>query len=232
MNDDELLTAVRESFTSVRSATPAEQILSRGRAVRARRRIPAVAAGLGTAAAAAATAVAVSAALPASHPASHLAGGHPAIRPAARLVAWTVTRQPNGGIKVSFFHQLRDPARLQQTLRADGVPASVTFVGQSNPACHPYSGQSGSPGRPGPNGGPLTKVVGSPFDSRAQAQRHRQQAGLVIHPSALPAGTGLQIAVLRGSPSGPGGPWSTAKGSAQPVVEAFLVKASPQCTGS
>ena len=29
----------------------------------------------------------------------------------------------------------RDPAGLQATLRADGIPASVTFIGQQNPAC-------------------------------------------------------------------------------------------------
>ena len=34
MNDDELMTAVRESFTDVHSATPVEQIVSRSRTVR------------------------------------------------------------------------------------------------------------------------------------------------------------------------------------------------------
>jgi len=39
-----------------------------------------------------------------------------------------------GDIKVTI-RELRDPAGLQRTLRADGVPASVTFAGQQNPAC-------------------------------------------------------------------------------------------------
>lgn len=32
-----------------------------------------------------------------------------------------------------------DAAGLQRTLRADGVPASVTFAGQQNRACKPYN---------------------------------------------------------------------------------------------
>jgi hypothetical protein len=55
---------------------------------------------------------------------------------------------------------------------------------------------------------------------------------MVIHPSALPPGAGLQIAVMWGIPLGPSGPWQYPKGSGHPVVEVFLVKASPQCTGS
>jgi len=55
MNDHELLTVMRESFADVESATPVERIVSRGKAIRARRRIPgviavaAVAAAVGTA---------------------------------------------------------------------------------------------------------------------------------------------------------------------------------------
>ena len=148
MNDDELITVLREQRGKVPMTTPVEEIISRGRVVRARRRVPGAAAALGAAAAAG---FAVSVALPASHllPASHPAAGrpvasHPAGEPGAQLAAWTVNRQPDGSIKVSFFRQLHDPAALQATLRADGVPVSVTFIGQQNPACQPYS-SSGSP---------------------------------------------------------------------------------------
>lgn len=55
---------------------------------------------------------------------------------------------------------------------------------------------------------------------------------MVIDPSALPPGDGLQIAVMQGIPSGLAGPWPYAKGSGHPVSEVNLVKASPQCTGS
>ena len=40
MNDDEVITAVRELRGKVHSHTPLEQIISRGRAVRTRRRVP------------------------------------------------------------------------------------------------------------------------------------------------------------------------------------------------
>jgi hypothetical protein len=64
MNDDTLITAVREPFTGVHMNIPVEQIVSRGRAVRARRRIPGMAGALAVAAGAA---LAVTALLPAGH---------------------------------------------------------------------------------------------------------------------------------------------------------------------
>jgi hypothetical protein len=51
MNEDDLITAVRDSFTGVHSATPVERIVSRSRAVRARRQIAGTAAALGAVAA-------------------------------------------------------------------------------------------------------------------------------------------------------------------------------------
>jgi hypothetical protein len=232
MNDDELITVLREQRGTVTMTTPLEQIISRGRAVRARRRVPGVAGAVGAAATAA---VAVSVALPASHPASgrtasgHPADSHPAGAPGVQLAAWTVTRQAGGGIQVSFFGELRDPAKLEHTLRADGVPVSVTFIGQQNPACQSYdsSGSSYWPSQrtvTGPLGG--SGFAGDPKDA------YNTPDAMVIHPSALPPGAGLQIAVMRGIPLGPSGPWQYPKGSGHPVVEVFLVKASPQCTGS
>ena len=47
MNDDELITMLREQRGKVPMNTPVEQIISRGRAVRARRRVPAVAGAWG-----------------------------------------------------------------------------------------------------------------------------------------------------------------------------------------
>ena len=155
MNDDELITAVKESVTHVHMNVPVEQIVSRSRAVRARRRIPGGAAAPG---AAAAVAVAVTMALPASHPAS---------RPSARLAAsWTVTRKADGTIRVRFF----GPAALQRALRADGIPASVTFNGQQNPACHsiPAGGPQTASGKPPLTAGRVSPV-GAP--SRVSAVR-------------------------------------------------------------
>jgi hypothetical protein len=225
MNDDELITTVRDSFNDVHSATPAERIISRSRAVRARRRVPGVAAAVG---AAAAVAVAVSVALPASHPAA----SHPASGPDAHLAAYAVTRQADGTIQVSFFRQLRDPAGLQRTLRADGVPASVTFIGQENPACQPYPMPANSHlPRMTPHG-----LVPTPLLDRVAPMgpgTHLPSGvAMVMHPSLLPSGAGLQISVMRGIPAGPAGPWPYPKGSGHSVVGVALVKASPQCTGS
>ena len=158
MNDDTLMTAVREPFTAVHMDTPVEQIVRRGRAVRARRRVLGLA---GAAAVAAGATVAVTALLPAGHPAG------------AQLAAWTVTGQANGTIDVTI-RELRDAARLQSTLRADGVPASVTFGSEPNPSCREY------PGKWDPSKSGIQGTSGPPYI-------------LAIHPSALPRGAGVQI---------------------------------------
>jgi hypothetical protein len=184
MNDDELIMVLREQRGNVPMTVPMEEIISRGRAVRARRRVPGVTAAAGTAVAAA---VAVSVALPASHPAAgHPAAGHPAGGPGVQLTAWTVTRQADGTLKVTF-REATDAAGLQRTLRADGVPASVTFTGQRNPACQPYT-SSGPAFKPfGSKTGPLGG------DSRNPQDAYNSPYALVIDPAALPKGAGLQI---------------------------------------
>ena len=186
MTDEELMTMVREQRTSVPMTTPVEQIIRRGHAVRTRRRIPGIAGAL---AGAAALVLAMAALLPAGHQA-----GRP---PPIQLDAWTVVKHADGTIVVTV-RQLRDPAGLERTLRADGVPASVTFFGHEPRACHNY-----------------------PLDA---ALFHRVFGGhgppLVIHPSALPRGTGVQ---LNPGHYPRGGPIALAAG---------LVRASPRCTGS
>jgi len=186
MNDDELITAVREPFTAVHSTTPVEQIVSRSRAIRARRRIPGVAGALAVVAGAA---LAVTALLPSGH------------QPQAQLAAWTVVKQADGNIYVTI-REFRDPAGLQARLRADGIPASVTFTGQQNPSCQPY------PYRPGL----MEKVV---------SVRHEGQSHLaVIHPSALPSDAGLRfVSSIQHHGTGEN-------------VDTDLVQATPQCTGS
>ena len=208
MNDTELLTAVSESFAGVRTATGAEQIVSRGRALRARRRISRVA---GAVAAAAGTAFALAALLPIGPAPGQLSG--------AQLAAWTVTRQADGAIQVTI-RELRDPAGLQRTLRADGVPASVTTIAQANPACRPY-----------PAGPALrARVFSQTFEfvrpSAPPQPGVPPQSGLVlillIHPAALPAGTGVQISASF-TPVSPT--------AARATMAMALVYASPACTG-
>jgi hypothetical protein len=215
MNDDELIMVLREQRGKVPMTTPVEQIISRGRAVRARRRVPGVAAAVGAAAAAA---IAVGVALPAGHPSAGLpSASHSASLPNVRLAAWTVAWQADGSIKVTF-RQATDAAGLQRTLRADGVPASVTFTGQENPACQPYSTGSSHAYQPF---GPATGPLGGPGFLRNPKAAYNTPDALVIRPSALPSGTGLQI-------------WTSGTlGAADNFqLNVSLVKASTQCTGS
>jgi hypothetical protein len=162
MSDSELITAVRESVADVHTATPVEQILSRGRTVRTRRRVSALAAVLATAAAAA---VAVTV-LPASPPATS--------RPSARLAAWSVVKQPGGDVTVTI-RELYDPAGLQRELRADGVPAAVTFYGHPHVSCRLYPSDRAMMGKIFPTD------VRDPY------------AAVEIRPSALPAGAAVYI---------------------------------------
>jgi hypothetical protein len=155
---------------------------------RTRHKLTALATGIGTVAAGAA--IAMTALIPAS--------GHPG----AQLTAWTVVKQADGNVHVTI-RELNDPSGLQATLRADGVPASVTFSGHKNRSC-----------RNGTGGANIMQVFGI---------RHVVTAGppprdyvMVIHPSDLPAGIGVQISTFR----------SVA------LIEIELVHASPQCTGS
>jgi hypothetical protein len=195
---------------------------------RARRKLTGLAAGAGAAAAGAV--VAVTALAPAAHPATH--------QPAAQLAAWTVTKLVGGNISVTI-RELNDPAGLQATLRADGVPASVRFVPQQNPVCQPYPGGTPEPGLPatpllkkvfpvpyqGLAGNPLPGAahavpVSRPAQARTSNDLHLQHsAGIVIHPAALPGNAGVRIAVSDG-------------GGTSAVLFPGLVYASPRCTGS
>jgi hypothetical protein len=218
MNDDELTTMVSESFTGVHTTTPVEQIVSRGRAVRARRRIPALAGAL---AVVAAGALATTSLLPSTHQASP--------QPTAQLAAWTVTRQADGSIRVTI-RELRNPAGLQSKLRADGVPASVTLIGQQNPSCRRYLASPGLLRRvispsfevlPSPHQGPPANMPGEALSLVVV---------MLIRPSALPSGIGVQLATaftMQLPAVSNGGVENVAHGD----VERGLVYASAQCTG-
>jgi hypothetical protein len=60
---------------------------------------------------------------------------------ARQLADFTVSRQGGGSMKIRFFGELRDPAALQYTLRADGVPASVS---PSSASTTRHAGSSGA----------------------------------------------------------------------------------------
>jgi|HubBroStandDraft_1064217.scaffolds.fasta_scaffold27801_2 hypothetical protein len=78
--------------------------------------------GLVAAAVIAAVILAVTVLAPATH------------QPVARLAAWTVATQTDGTIALTI-RELSDPAGLQRTLRADGIPATVTFASRPAPPC-------------------------------------------------------------------------------------------------
>jgi hypothetical protein len=212
MNDEELIETMRESFAVVHSRTPVERIVSRSRAVRARRRIPGAA---GTLAVAAGAAVAVVMLAPAAHQPDHPAS--------AQLAAWTVVKQDDGSIAVTI-RELRDPSGLQATLRADGVPASITFFGQPNPACHIDPRAAGLTGTVIETGNPLQRHPrpGNFEQTTPPGKPPVSYPVYLIHPSALPHGVGVQLAAtIQSLPTG--------NGSIE--VTGDLVYASPRCTG-
>lgn len=119
MNDEEVITAVREQRDKVHSHTPVDQIISRGRTVRARRRIPGAVAGL-AAVAAAGTALAFGL--------TGVLGAAPARSTGTiRATAFTLVEHANGTTTLIINpNVLLKPSTLQSDLRRDGIPAMVT----------------------------------------------------------------------------------------------------------
>jgi hypothetical protein len=197
MSDADVLRAAADSLSTIPmpSAPDAAAIITAGRARRRRRMT-----GLSIAGTAAVTVVALG--LSGSLGSASHQPNHPVH---ARLAAWTVAKQADGDITVTIS-QLENPAGLQSTLRADGVPASVTFSGQQNPACTGYPGAGGNPALP------------------ASIVTHQDSTGdtMTISPSAIPSGAGLQISSTN-DPNAPGPGFQ---------VGVSLVQASQQCTGS
>jgi hypothetical protein len=180
--------------------TPVGGIIRQSRAVRARHRIPSLAAALAVAAGAA-VAVGVLA-----------APGHQATgQPRAQLAAWTVTKQADGYVRVTIRELLNpDPAGLQATLRANGVPAVVHigwYGGPPPPGCQPY------PADPSLR----KRIVPMPPQGR------KPGAVLTIDPAAIPPGVGVDIVIT---------PPIRGDGFAGIGAGVSLVAASRQCTGS
>jgi hypothetical protein len=218
MSDADVLRAAADSLSTIPmpSAPDAAAIITTGRARRRRRMT-----GLSIAGTAAVTVVALG--LSGVFGSASHEPGYPAH---ARLAAWTVTKLADGNISVTI-NQFNDPAGLQSTLRADGVPASVTLPGQQNPACQPYPG--GTPGPASHLATPLLKqVFPKPYQrlallpqsghpSAAPAPSSSNSVVIVIDRSALPSNSGVQLGYV-----GPG----------QRLLLPRVVYASAQCTGS
>jgi hypothetical protein len=115
MNDDELLTRMRKPYGGVRMTTPLDTVVDHGRTLRRGRRLRGL---TGAAALAGGIAVVTTLLVPGT--------ARPAQTGKATLAAWTVAKDPDGGITITF-NQMKNLAGMQATLRADGVPARVTF---------------------------------------------------------------------------------------------------------
>jgi hypothetical protein len=199
MNDNEILTPVRDSFSGVRMRTPLERTVRRGRVLRARRRGFRAAAVAGAAGLAAVTAV--------------TAANLGAPRPVA-LDAWTVTVGPDHIVTVTV-RQLSNAAGLQQTLRADGIPARVAFQ-RGMPSDSPPlpAGCRNVAMSDEANADLQGKILGMPA-----AMPFGQGIALTMYPRAIPHGIGIYLAIQSGS-SSQGWGWGL-----------DLVQATQACTG-
>ncbi len=178
MNDNEVLAAVRDSFSDVRMHTPLEQTLRRGWVLRVRRRGYRAAALVGAAAVVAAVTTAN----------LGTSAGPPA------LAAWTVTVGPGHTVTVTV-RQLSDAAGLQRTLRDDGVPARVTFQ-PGEPSTSPPlpAGCSDVAMSDAANANLQSKILGPPGAIA-------NGVALTLYPREIPHGVGIFLAIQSGSNS-------------------------------
>ena len=114
MNDDNVLTAVREGFAPVRMQTPAKAIMARGAMMRRRTNSGRLTAG--------ALAAALGAGLSVS------AFGHGGTAQDAALASWTVQQQSDGTVLVTV-RKLDDMAALRARL----APYGVSITPEPNP---------------------------------------------------------------------------------------------------
>jgi hypothetical protein len=162
--------------------------------------------------AAAAVAAAVALALVPGSPAGHRGG-----QGGVALAAWSVVKERHGLIKVTI-RQLRDPAGLEQTLRADGVPAHVRFVHrffQASAAVHLPKGCLA----PHLSGKAIAKL-----DEKLIPNVYvPNDEAVILRPSAIPHGIGLSLKAWAPKPG--------TRSAASLSMEIDPVQATPQCTG-
>jgi len=215
--DDEhagVAAAVRAQRDRMTMGVPVERIISRGRTVRARRRIPTVAAALTVVGAAVLTATALA-------PPGARSGTDGA---STQLAAWTVDDSKSGEVVITV-RELRDPAGLQAKLRADGVPAVVTFVKEPgvDKACRSVSALG-------------IDVFPGVWDLYSAAAN----GIFVLHPAGIPHGDAAFLSVgfgtattspIEATPSVK----PTARVTTDPYIFTYvlgLVQATPQCMDS
>jgi hypothetical protein len=135
------------------------------------------------------------------------------------LAAWSVVKERHGLLKVTI-RQLRDPAGLERTLRADGVPANVRFVHrffQASSSVHLPKGCLA----PRMSSQAIAKVDEKLIPSNVPVP---SSDAVIFRPSALPRGIGLYMKA-----------WAPKPGThpaASLSMEMDLVQATPRCTGT
>jgi hypothetical protein len=206
MNDADVITAVKASYAGIHMDVPLDVIVRRGRRLRTRRRLPGLAGAAGTVAA---LALAVAALVPGSGSAG-APGGSTGTQ---QLAAWTVVSQRGGSVKVTLrWPHIRDVAGLQDRLRSDGIPARVARIGYlrpplSVPGCHVFGDWSAGPG--GISYALWRKIFYGPHTG--QQSNH----AFWVYRSAIPPGLGVLVDIYYDGTFG-----------------LYVVKASPQCTGT
>jgi hypothetical protein len=203
MNDEELAAAVKEAVRGAHMNIPAEQIVHRSRAIRARRRTPALAGGLTAAAAATAAAALVLTSGPVAVPGQRGTAAHTRTVVTA---AWTVREDADGTVTV-YLRQYVNPAGLQQTLRKDGINAIVRRIPSTlQPILRPPEFWSRKPDlrlrRPAcvyttTNNAPLAVQHAAVTLPRLRDL----PAAYIIHPGAMPQGSALFLTFLAGMPA-------------------------------
>jgi hypothetical protein len=148
----------------------------------------------------------------------------------ATLTAWTVHRAADDTVTVTL-REFRDPAGLQQSLAAAGIPAVV----QSSPSQCPYPYQA-IPGNASVIGQVVTRNTRSPGS----------EAVFTIHPGAIPAGARLDIVfpssgsdrITKPTPAAPpqaaptaspSPPTGTGERVAHPVAIRLIPAGQPRC---
>jgi hypothetical protein len=206
VNDAEVITAVKVSYAGIHMDVPLDVIVRRGRRLRAHRRLPGLAGAAGTVAA---LALAVAALVPGSGRAAAPGGS----TGTERLAAWTVVSQQDGSVRVALRGaHIRDVAGLQDKLRSDGIPARVARIGYLRPplnvpGCHVFGDWSAEPG--GISYTLWRKIFYGPHTGQQSIH------AFWVYRSAIPRGLGVLVDIYYDGTFG-----------------LYVVKASPQCTGT
>jgi hypothetical protein len=153
-------------------------------------------------------------------PGSPAAPGHRGGQGGTTLAAWSVIKERHGLLKVTI-RELRDPAGLQQMLRAAGVPVNVRFLH------HDFTPTTSTRDLPKGCLNPrMSDKDNAELQGKIMPGIPHLASGVVVNirPSAIPHGIGLYLKAWAASPGTQSGAFLS--------LQIDLVQATPQCTGS